>query len=646
MSARRRIDGADRSTGPIGLGARLLVALRRSGAARRRGISTAAAALLVSTALVAQSGVTTNASWADAEWTRTPAVGTVDCDAADGAFATRGEGRALSGALLGMDLDSIAEASGVEVTNNGSRSQETRSVATSLGNDAYANPLDVTALSAVDVDLGQGMLHLPLDNSTGALGQYGQAKSDGLSVGASGYVTNTGGIATAPGNAYPDLASLSLSQLLGSINPGVAASISNVANLELATGAVAGRAHLDGCAAAWAADPAQAITREYLVSSLSTSFTSSTVTALRTEVLSAINGLQPTVNALVGSQGLLQSITGPLVTNLTSVLAGPGGSGLVRIDGTQTTITATVNTSPLMTALNAPIGNDIVTIDLASGRITTDFAALLAEAYPGVYGAGLNEQPPNTNLLADPMVMQTFTNAVADALTAWLDHVEGILDATVDAIDLVVNVKVNLGVRVQIFPLVDQWISIGAIEAQVAGTLAQVLNGQATVTASLVLLAGLGSIPIVGSVLVGLINGTLSPVLTLLTNTVKNVLGGIVAVALAGVFDGLRQLPPAVDNAAGAIGALVSGLYNNLFLNGVVSLLVNAQNDPLPGSPTPGPEPPDWTGLPEGRYDVAALRIGVLGALPSNDVRLYFGRGSVGSVCTMTEIAEGGCAGY
>lgn len=86
----------------------------------------------------------------------------------------------------------------------------------------------------------------------------------------------------------------------------------------------------------------------------------------------------------------------------------------------------------------------------------------------------------------------------------------------------------------------------------------------------------------------------------------------------------------------------VSRLYAGLFLNGVVALTVNAQNDPAAG----GPEPADWTGLDPGRYDVAALRIGVLDALGQSNVRLYLGRGSVGPGCSMAEFAGSGCTDY
>jgi hypothetical protein len=74
-------------------------------------------------------------------------------------------------------------------------------------------------------------------------------------------------------------------------------------------------------------------------------------------------------------------------------------------------------------------------------------------------------------------------------------------------------------------------------------------------------------------------------------------------------------------------------------VNGVVTLDVNAQNDPLTGNP----EPVDWAGLPAGQYDVAALRIGILDAAGASNVHLYLGRASVGVTCS---ISGSGCAGY
>src|SRR5690606_27059244 len=145
-------------------------------------------------AVVVQGAALTDAAWTDDEWVNST-VGTIDCGAAEGMFQTRGEGRVLSGSLLGFDLDALAEAHGMLVTNDGSEVTHTPVGAVPASEpDAYSDPLSVTALSAVNVNLGQGVLQLPLDNETGVLSQYAQARDNGASAGAAGYVTDGGAV--------------------------------------------------------------------------------------------------------------------------------------------------------------------------------------------------------------------------------------------------------------------------------------------------------------------------------------------------------------------------------------------------------------------------------------------------------------------
>ena len=49
---------------------------------------------------------------------------------------------------------------------------------------------------------------------------------------------------------------------------------------------------------------------------------------------------------------------------------------------------------------------------------------------------------------------------------------------------------------------------------------------------------------------------------------------------------------------------------------------------------------------PARRFDVAAVRIGVLDALGASAVRLYLGRGSVGPGCSLASAAAGPCSAY
>lgn len=587
--------------------------------ALRRSIASIAAVMFASLALVAQQGIITDASWTDAEWVQGKVVTTPKCSAATGQFATRGEGRVLSGGLLGINLDSLVEASGVEVTHNGDRSKETRGVATSLGNDAYANPLNVVALSAVNVNLGQGILQLPLNNNLGALGQYGQAHSTGVSTGAAGYVTNTGGIGLAPGNGYPQLGTLNLKNLLNSTGLDLGTLVSGVTDLNLEIGAVAGRASLNGCTQVWQQSVANALTREYLAASLKTTVSSPTVGALVTGVSNTVTTLEQTVNQISGNTGVANSIVSGTTTLLNSLISNP----ILSLGNVSATASATINTTAVRAMLTETITDTggIVSINLAQGTITVNTAALLAAAYPGSYGSGLNNLPPNTDLLGSKTVVPALTAALNSALDSWIARVNIALGQAIDAVT--VTAAVTIALRVEVCTLGCLLVPIGTISANVQGSLKNLLAGTVLATTSTNL--NLGAI---GALLSGIVN----PLINTLLSGLVNGLGKIAGDAVNGVLGTLRTLPSTVLALTPPITNVVANVYTQLFVSGVIQLLINAQNAP-PVVAGAGPAPPDWSALPTGRFDVAAVRVGVLGVLPANSVRLYLGRGSVGTNC-------------
>lgn len=588
--------------------------MRRAGRRRRRGV--AAVGVVLATALVAQTGVVSDASWTDSEWTQS-SLGTADCTDSTGAFATRGEGRALSGSVLGIDLDTLAEASGTVVTNDGSSVRFSPESANEAGPDAYANPLQVVALSAVNVDLGRGLLQLPLDNTTGVLGQYGQAQSSGEAVGAGGYVTNGGGIAAEPANGYPELAELKLSTLLAGINPAAAALLADVTDVSLQTGAVAGRASIDGCDLAWAGAEseaqvlASALTREYVAADVSTEISSPTVGALVTGVTGLVDGLNATVAGLAGDRGLLERLVGG-ITGLLRPVLGTLGLGRVSVDSLALSIDLTPVTDLLNGAITDPGG--IVRFDLRAGTIRVDTAALVSSAYGVTDGVSLNGLAPNTDLLADPRIVTALTDALVAALGAWLDSVSDALTAAIDSIG--VKLKATVGLTLLFLPIAE--IAVG-LDASLAALQA---GGGVTATAKL-----LGVLDV----------ALLTPLLSALTSGLGPLVAGLISPLLPSVVSLIDTLRPLIA----AITATVSDVYSVLFLSGIVSIVVNAQNDPLSG----GPEPADWQDLPRGQYDIAALRIGVLGALGSSDIHLYLGRGSVGPGCSLQQAAAN-CPGY
>ncbi len=543
----------------------------------------------------------TDAAWVSNEWVHAgdldgqAGMRTVDCAAPDGAYATRGNGRVLSGSALGIDLDTLAQVTGVETTNDGSRAQVSPGTATDSGEDGYSNPLNVVVLQALELDLTE-VLQLPLDNSTGVLGQYGQAQSTGLSSAGAGFVDGTGAISVKPGGGYPQLGTLRLSSLLDSLGYDLGTVLSGVADVSLEIGAVAGRASLDGCDYMWGADIEDVLDREYLAAGLVTEIDSPTVGTLSQTVSGLVTTLNGAVAGLVGNSG----VASELLTGLLGVVdLGVVSTSQSEITGATIDLTAV---SDLAIATRSDEAG-AVAVNFGEGTIRIDTAALLARAYPDEYGNGLNGLDPNTNILDDPAVVEELSEALTEVLADWVDAVDDAVQAALDGL----RIEAQLVVSVILLPTVNIAIDASLDELE----------------------AGDGINATGGLVLSGLVNGA--------TGLIGPVLAGIIRGTLPAVSATLSSLDLAVD----PLVEVVADVYSALFLDGIVAVTVNAQNDPSTGDA----EPADWAGLPDGRYDVAALRIGVLDALGDADVRLYLGRASVGMTCSIAT-AEQECAGY
>lgn len=543
----------------------------------------------------------TDAAWVSNEWVHAgdpdgqAGTRTVDCAAPDGAYATRGNGRVLSGSALGIDLDTLAQVTGVETTNDGSRAQVSPGTATDSGEEGYSNPLNVVVLQALELDLTE-VLQLPLDNSTGVLGQYGQAQSTGLSSAGAGFVDGTGAISVKPGGGYPQLGTLRLSSLLDSLGYDLGTVLSGVADVSLEIGAVAGRASLDGCDYMWGADIEDVLDREYLAAGLVTEIDSPTVGTLSQTVSGLVTTLNGAVAGLVGNGG----VASELLTGLLGVVdLGVVSTSQSEITGATIDLTAV---SDLATATRSDEAG-AVAVNFGEGTIRIDTAALLARAYPDEYGNGLNGLDPNTNILDDPAVVEELSEALTEVLADWVDAVDDAVQAALDGL----RIEAQLVVSVILLSTVNIAIDASLDELE----------------------AGDGINATGGLVLSGLVNGA--------TGLIGPVLAGIIRGTLPDVSATLSSLDLAVD----PLVEVVADVYSALFLDGIVAVTVNAQNDPSTGDA----EPADWAGLPDGRYDVAALRIGVLDALGDADVRLYLGRASVGMTCSIAT-AEQECAGY
>ena len=631
---------------------------------KKRGLGLTVVAL--STSLIAQGSLVTEASWNDQEWTHGN-VGTLDCANPEGQLASRSEGRALSGQLLNVDLDDLAEVRGVEVTHDGEAASASAGSPVPNIDDAWADPLTVDALSAISVPL-DGLLELPADNNTGVVGQFAQAQSTGDALSAAGYVTNSGGIDLESGTAgYPDLATLKLSEILDSdllVGLELGSALANVADLELEVGALAGQAHLDGCEAAWAgagqqvarpmaeqvvADVIPGLERNYLATSADLSFQSPTVGTLVTAIGGSsddtcgqtgngvLTNLECTLNGLAGSEGVVGTLTSG-ITDLLGTLTDGLGLGEIQVE-----LSVDFNLDAVRNLLNDTLDDGVVSINLSNGAITIDTANLLTEANPSKYSNGLNGLPPNTNPLSDPDVVNELTNRISSMLASWIATVEETVDSALDAVLLHLNVNIYLQLTVDPPLLPASTIDIGHIQATVdcqpsdattrGCTLGDLLDPELrdAVDATLILLPGLGNIPVLGPIIDLLINGVVGTLIATLIESLVDGLGSLLGTVVEDVLGVFRELPDAVTALTAPIVETVTGLYSGLFggLDPVVSLTLNAQNDPTTGVAGP----PDWESLEDGRYDVAAIRIGVLDGLGDYGVALYLGRASVGPVC-------------
>ncbi|MDQ1548131.1 MAG: hypothetical protein QOH69_3035 [Actinomycetota bacterium] len=546
----------------------------------------------------------TNASWSSTEWVH-GSVGTENCATATN-FSTRGAGKLIGGTLLGANLDSLASLNGVTVTNGASGISVTPVTATSLGSDAYANPLDVSALGAINLSLGS-LLQLPLGTDVGVVNQYGQAHRSGSSTGASGVVNNSGGIAltsTIPSASVPTFATLDLDSVLGDLGLG---GVAGLADLNLTLGAVASSAQLDGCNALWTKDIYSNLQRKYLIAGLTTNVTSPLVGNLVSTVNSTTTALTNTVTGIAGNAGVINGVTTTVTGLLGNVLS------TVGVGAPTATVSAAVNFGALTTLLNTPIADpgNIVRIDLANGTIAINTAALFDSVN------GLNNQKPNTQLLINQQVLDNLKAAITSALAAYVTSVTSAIDAALAAI------TVNLNVTVPLSLLGSGALTISATNV----SLASLLAGTAPLTTDLTCSLGL-----VCPVLEGTVNGLLTSVVSTLASAIEVPLG----TTISGLVNPtVANLVTTLNSTTGGIESLLSSVLQNLFgPTALLSLVVNAQNAPNPalaGHPLPtwaGSLPgPSTTPYSTGQYDVSAIQLVVAGGA----VTLDLARSSIGT---------------
>lgn len=536
----------------------------------------------------------TTAAWNTAEWVHGE-VGTSTLDCTDGTgFASVASGRFLSGSLLGLGLDPLADLEQMVLALDGAGDVTVSpSNAIDLGSAppesyVYANPFDVTALSAINVDLTGFTVGVP-GAALGAVNQYARVTADGSVAGASGLVNDSGAVLvsdTTPPASLPARARVGLS--------GILPAVTGIADANLEVGAVAASSQVDGCALLrdqlWGETaPASAVVRDYGIAGLGLQLDAPVVQSLVSTTTTAVNTLGGVVGQLTGPGGLIGSSIGA------GVDAGLPGILTTTVGG-NVSITGLDLLGSVATLLNTPLTDGVVTIDLQAGTIDVDLDALLPS---------LNNAAPNTEIVLNDAVLNPIVDRAGVLLDNWSSQIVAALtaelrEATVTVALEAVVAAPGIGILPGLNVLAADIGFVGPLGALLDGTAVLTIGANAVGTGAAVdaLLTALGlpnvsqllsTVRQLGSSLVSTLANTLTTTITGALTT----LGGTLATAVTAVIT--------------ALGSVVDALPS------VVSLMVNVQPD-QPNAP------PDATftaasGESTAEYKVAALRLGLADGL-------------------------------
>ncbi|WP_291042943.1 choice-of-anchor G family protein [Herbiconiux sp.] len=573
-------------------------------------LSTAA----LTVALVPSTIAATTASWPDEEWVNgTVGTSSFDCGT-DTGYASTAFGRFLSGTLLGQDLDGLAALNGVTLDQAADGTLDV-DPATAIDQGSapptatYTNPLNVDLLSGVvGLDLTGLTTGLPL-GSAGAVNQYAQVSGYGSGAGASGLVTDSGGVGitpTTPDSDLPEPATIALSTFI----PAVA----GVTDAQLEVGAVAASSQLDWCAVLadeiWGVGPATGSVRDYGLAGLGLELDSPLVGGLTGAVTAGLPDIQAAIDSLLGTDGLISDTIGAELEVLLDPLVAAGVTGDVSLSGLDLA-------SSVSTLLSTPLTDGVVTIDLTSpdGTVSVDLDELL-----GYDANSLNNLAPNTELLLNDDVVNALVTRIGALLDDWVQDVVAALTAEIREATLTIDV----GVTVSILNSLD----VVEVTLDAVVPLGEVIDGTAEITVDADALG-------LGFILNPLLAGLGLPTVTDLVNLV------IADLALA-LVDPLMDL--VTDVALGAVttlGATLSGLVTPIvtalsgfldFLPAVVSLQANVQPDQPGGDGVFDPADPATQS--SAQYLVTALELELLAAtgLPGGLSTLSFGTASVGPI--------------
>ena len=547
----------------------------------------------------------TTASWQENEWAHGQ-LGTTSFDCGtDVNYSTQARGKFLGGGVLGIDLDAIAALDEVTASRSGASAPTFQPagathVTGGANSDSYLNPLSLSALTAIGIDLSGFGLGLPI-GSAGAVNQYARVSNQGVSAGASGLVNNTGGVGvteTTPDADLPEPASIQLATLLPT-----AAGVSDVA---LNIGAVASSSTLDWCSqmanTIWGDGTLDASTRDYGIASLDLAVDSPLIATLIPKVQTTIGTLNTALANLQGPTGLIAGTINSTLTGVGGVLAGlnlGSSSGTVSLSAIDLTAV-----NALLSGPGAILSDGVVSVDLAdpNGTITVNLAELVGGPDQ------LNNLSPNTELIINAAVINDILTRVGNLIQGWVNDVSDALMASISAIQLAVNLTTRVGISAL-------GIDIISVNVTLNTDLGELITPDGTppvvgVTATALSLGLLGAA--VAAVLSGLGLGSLSSIVnginasvTLPGDLLAAITSTVVTQLVTPVTTLVTDLTAVVTQLVTALGAVLGSLPS------VLSVMVNVQPDQAgapPGVSYTAAVPPNASK----EYVVSALRIGLL----------------------------------
>lgn len=428
-------------------------------------------------------------------------------------------------------------------------------------------PLNAEALSALDLDLGNGV-SLPVISEpggegllklgeAGALNAYGNAPSAVSAKASAGAVGKDGALNVDDiNNGDYGNAEVDLTQVLGQAGlDGVTDNI--VDELSLSLGAVASTAEANG-----SEDPSS----EYVVADGVMTVSSPAVGGLSDELNKVVDGAGGTLEDVIAEEGLADELAKAGIDINT-------GLANLKLGGEGTTVS--VETQDALNSVVENLVNEkladkagIVSIDLKNGDIKID----LAKVVNGENGEDLNGLDPNTQVLTSETIGK-ITDAVAEALGTLSGKLnETLKDGLNDA-----HAKISLPAEGSVAGIpADGKIDIDATLGQLAGT----GEGDPKVTTDL---------NVAGIDLGDLINSITGPLLEGLLGVTEPIIGGILNSTADQVTGGVTD---AVDPILAGLDPVFEGL------NKVVDLTINEQptkRDPAEDSNVKGTEDAGFT---------------------------------------------------